>query len=97
MGSYMYRQRPNWVALGGAVIAIVSGALIYLMELQRSGGVVDKGAVVMIVFGTFMVTAICLMIAFARYRFPHLWKKNADHNYAKKGKHQRGSRQRPAK
>ncbi|WP_372798851.1 hypothetical protein [Pontiella sp.] len=96
MGSYMYRQRPNLVALGGALIVFISGILVYCMQLQNSGGHLDQRVRLMILLGTPLLTVVLLLIAFARYRFTHLWRKKHkgrhDKSLRKHDRHSRHSR-----
>lgn len=83
MGSYMYRHRPNLVALTGAVMTFISGILVYFMQFHSTGGHVELQVRLLILTGTMLLTATFLIIAFARYKFTHLWSTKH------RGKHDR--------
>ncbi len=83
MGSYMYKHRPNYAALAGALMTFVAGVLIYFMQFQSSGGHMDPRWALLIPAVTLVLTAALLLVAFARYRYTHLWSKKH------RGKHDR--------
>ncbi|VGO17658.1 hypothetical protein PDESU_06259 [Pontiella desulfatans] len=91
MGSYMYRQKPNLVALVAALVSLVGGILTICMLQARDGaGIASPTPVGFLACITLVLTGTFLIIAFARYRFTHLWKRGeAAHSDKYKSQHKK--------
>lgn len=71
----IYRHRPLLPALLAAVFSFIAGAMLFLHMEQRylrgdgsSESVLLTGCITIVLTGSFLI------MAFARYRFTHLWK-----------------------
>ena len=94
MGSMMYRQRPNLPALIAAAICFLGGVLLLCGMQQISGfGAASSAPLETVALLTFALTGTFLIIAFARYRFTHLWKSTgASHSDKYKDQHKKHHR-----
>jgi ABC-type nickel/cobalt efflux system permease component RcnA len=94
MGAMMYRQRPNLPALIAAGICLVGGVLLMCGLQQKSGvGATCSAPLAAVAFLTSVLTGTFLIIAFARYRFTHLWKSTgASHSDKYKDQHKKHHR-----
>jgi len=74
MKPLMYRHRPAFPALVGAVVSLIGGAFCFgMIHLRVKSGEIGEEklkALIMISIGT---SLIFLVAAFARYQFTHLW------------------------
>ncbi len=75
MCAMIYRHRPSYTALVGAAVTLIAGSLL-MLGLTKStpsaegvpASVLLAGCVTFLIFGFFLI------VAFARYRFTHLWR-----------------------
>jgi hypothetical protein len=75
MGAMMHRQRPNLPALFSALFSFLGGILLLAsLQLRDGFGASGSAPVLLVVCLTCILTGTFLIIAFARYRFTHLWK-----------------------
>ncbi len=89
MKPLMYRQRPSYPALISALCVLIVGALLAFLGLDRyASGTGSMGMVWLTVYATLCVTVICVIMAFARYQFTHLWKQ-PDPAFSKKAQRKR--------
>jgi sterol desaturase/sphingolipid hydroxylase (fatty acid hydroxylase superfamily) len=80
----MYKQRPAYPALIGAVGILVVGGLLSLAALDRyQDGLGSMDVVWFLAYTTLCLVVICVIAAFARYQFLHLWQ-HPDPAFAKK-------------
>jgi hypothetical protein len=85
----MYRHRPAYPALMIAVWVLVIGWLVaFDAHARYDHGEGSEGAMLFAVYGTLGAIVICVIGAFARYEFRHLWK-NPDPAFSKKARRKR--------
>ncbi|VGO22617.1 hypothetical protein [Pontiella sulfatireligans] len=76
MKPLMYRHRPAFPALVGAAVSLVAGLFCFAMIYERvQNGEIGEEKLNGLVLISVAVTGICLIAAFARYQFTHLWVK----------------------
>lgn len=82
----MYRHRPAFPALVGAVVSLLGGAFCFAMIYVRvkSGEIGDEKLRALILISV-STSLIFFVAAFARYQFTHLWMK--PHHGKKKKRH----------
>lgn len=87
-----FTMRPDPVASFACIITFVSGSLISLSFFSQEDGTgmyQQKGTISAIITG--LLTLFLIIVATAKFRFTHLWKKNATHS-----RHHQHSQQHPA-
>lgn len=75
-----YKLRPDPVALTFFIITFISGLLISLYFFNAEDGSninSQRGKISSIIFG--LLSFFLLFASTAKFRFKHLWKKNASH------------------
>ncbi len=89
MGPQMYRHRPAYPALIGAVTVMFFGALatFHFYKMAESGET-DKQLFLMSGMITLAFSGALLIAAFARYQFTHLWQR-PDPAFSKKERKRR--------
>ncbi|HBO87920.1 MAG: hypothetical protein ACJZ85_02735 [Pontiellaceae bacterium] len=83
--------RPDPIASFVCIIIFISGSLISLSFFSQEDGTgiyQQKGTIIAIITG--LLTFFLILVATAKFRFTHLWKKNATH-----GRHHQHSQQHP--
>ena len=76
MGPLMYRQRPAYPALIGAVCVLVLGFFITCwLHQQAEIGESDGSSVLLVGALSCSISGALVILAFARYQFTHLWKR----------------------
>jgi hypothetical protein len=84
MKPLMYRQRPAVPALMTALGVLIIGGLLAFDALNRHyDGSGSMDVVWLVVCLTLCIAVMCLIAAFARYQFFHLWK-NPDPSVSRK-------------
>jgi hypothetical protein len=75
MCAMMYHHKPSLPALGLALFVFICGVL-FICDLrpQVESGEINSSSMAAAGFATCSVTGVFLIIAFARYRFTHLWR-----------------------
>ena len=84
--------RPDPVASFICIIIFISGSLLSLSFFSQEDGAgiyQQKGTICAIITG--LLTFFLILVATAKFRFTHLWKKNATHS-----RHHQHSQQHPA-
>lgn len=75
MCSLMYKHRPAYPALMTALwVMVIGGLAIFDAHARYGNGDGSKGTFLFAVYVTLGAVLICVVRAFARYRFTHLWK-----------------------
>jgi fumarate reductase subunit D len=70
----IYKHRPLWSALFGAVFFLILGMLCYFMIYQRvQDGEIGEEKLLALILISITVPGILIIVAFARYKFTHLW------------------------
>jgi hypothetical protein len=76
MKPLMYRQRPALPALIGSVVSLIAGLVCCAMIYGRvQSGEIGEEKLAGLILISVVVTGTCLIAAFARYQFTHLWLK----------------------
>lgn len=76
MCAMIYKHRPSYPALFAAGLVLLGGSLMcYGATRQYQLDREVPPCVLMIGCGTLLLVGIFLVIAFARYKFTHLWIK----------------------
>lgn len=77
MRPLMYRQRPAYPALVGAIVSLFAGILSVAVIYRRvERGEMSEERLIFIISLTCLMTGIFLIVAFARYQYTHLWLKD---------------------
>lgn len=85
----MYRHRPSGPALIAAgCILILGGSYMYCLYRRVDAGEASPESILHVAFLTIGATGALLILAFARYRFTHLWK-HPDPAFSKRAKTKR--------
>ena len=87
-----FTMRPDPVASVVCIIILVSGSLISLSYFSQEDGTGiyhQKGTISLIITG--LLTFFLIIVATAKFRYTHLWKKNATNS-----RHHQHSQQHPA-
>jgi hypothetical protein len=75
-GPLMYKQRPAYPALIAAVVVLAFGAFVVWNQLGKvEDGLAEPSSAVAAGCFSCGIAAACIVAAFARYQFTHLWKK----------------------
>lgn len=76
MKPLMYRHRPAMPALVAAIVSLAGGAFCFGMLYHRvQSGEIGAEKLKGLILLSFALSGICLIAAFARYQFTHLWMK----------------------
>lgn len=76
MCAMMYKHRPSYTALTGAVVTLFGGCLLMLgLSRESHSGEEVPASVLLAGCMTFLLFGVFLIVAFARYKYTHLWKK----------------------
>lgn len=89
MCAMIYKHRPSYTALIGAGVTLLGGCLL-MLGLSRESATSEGFSSPVLLAGcmTFLLFGVFLIIAFARYKFTHLWRtkkhgaQNANHRQA---------------
>ena len=76
-----FTMRPDPIASFVCIIIFVTGSLISLSFFSQEDGTgiyQQKGTISALVTG--LLTLFLIIVATAKFRFTHLWKKNATHS-----------------
>ena len=74
MTTPVYKHRPIWSALFGAIFCLIMGMLCYLMIYQRvQAGEIGEEKLLALILISIIVPGTLFIIAFSRYKFTHLW------------------------
>ncbi|WP_136082761.1 hypothetical protein [Pontiella desulfatans] len=72
----MYRHRPAFPALVGAVVSLLGGIFCFGMIYVRvKSGEIGEEKLKALIFISVATSLIFLVAAFGRYQFTHLWMK----------------------
>ena len=75
MGPLMYRHRPAYPALIAAAVFFITGVVVTLVLQERAvEGLASPRAPLLAGMLGLILTGACLISAFARYKYTHLWK-----------------------
>jgi hypothetical protein len=89
MCALIYRHRPAYPALMIALCVLVIGGLVgFDAHARYDDGEGSEGALLCAVYVTLGAVLICVVGAFARYQFRHLWK-NPDPAFSRKARKKR--------
>ncbi len=81
----MYRHRPAFPALVGAMISLLVGVFCFAMIYQRvQSGEIGREKLAALILLSVIVSGILLIAAFSRYQFTHLWLKSHRKNCSRK-------------
>lgn len=76
MGPLMYKQRPAYPALVGAVCVLAFGGLVcWGLNERVQAGLGDLSQIILTASLCCGIAGALVITAFARYQFTHLWKK----------------------
>jgi hypothetical protein len=76
MKPLMYRHRPAFPALVGAVVCLLGGGLCFGVIYHRvQNGEISEDKLIALTMISIALSLIFLVAAFARYQFTHLWVK----------------------
>jgi hypothetical protein len=85
MKPLMYRHRPAFPALVGAVVCLLGGALCFGMIYHRvQSGEIGEDKLKALIMISVACSLIFLVAAFSRYQFTHLWLKPRSRAHRKK-------------
>jgi uncharacterized membrane protein HdeD (DUF308 family) len=74
MTTPVYKHHPTWSALIGAIVCLVMGMLCFFEINQRvQNGEIGEEKLLALIVISITVSGILFIVAFARYRFTHLW------------------------
>ncbi len=77
MCALVYKHRPSGSALMAALLTLIGGtAIVCGMARNRMPGEGILSEELLVGCATFLFIGIFLVIAFARYKFTHLWVKS---------------------
>ncbi len=78
MCAMIYKHRPSFGALTGAAITLIFGCSIIWIQIsslrlgeELPATVLMTGSMTSVLFGVFLI------IAFARYKYTHLWRRSS--------------------
>ena len=72
----MYRHRPAFPALIGALASLIGGIFCFFMIYQRvQSGEISKEKLMALIMISIACSGVFLSAAFSRYQFTHLWRK----------------------
>ncbi len=92
MAPMMYKQRPAFAPLIGAVCVFVLGVFITCcLHQQVEAGEGERASVLFAGSLSCGLSGTLVIVAFARYQFTHLWKK-PDPAFSKKARKKRDKR-----
>jgi uncharacterized membrane protein YphA (DoxX/SURF4 family) len=87
----MYRHRPAVPAFVGACAVLIIGLLIICALKPRvDGGELSSSTILLTGCCSLCLAAMCIVAAFARYQFTHLWK-HPDPAFSKKAAKKRNN------
>lgn len=77
MRPLMYRQRPALPAfIAAGFVLVVGGLMVCGLRQHGEAGIGNPPSVLRVACCSFTIAGALVIMAFARYRFTHLWKNH---------------------